>query len=393
MRAPEARERKEKKNNVNRMIRKTACVVTAGIWLLALFGGLWFAGFFSPVKDPLSAAGESMAEGSADQPRIREVTYKGMKFFLPEKGMVGIHASGCLNIRQVDRYLIQIEISDGTVEELWEEWSQKRELLLETGYRMEKEAELLEGEEGDYIRYVISLDDGRWSDFDRTYFDVVMAPADEGRHFLTVILYDKIDVENLDEATREKVFAEAFVRASAILAAACPTDEADEEPGTVWYEDKSLDPERRYVTEGTIVYKDGKHSLSYQLPERCMLTGDDAIGKTYYDEDDQIYVTADVVKHHDPVKATAKSMAESNVKGNLSRPHTSGEVQVNGRTFYYCTRTVVDYQKRKMVTTYTFDGFCDLGAGNVYCIHGYSEKSPKTLEPEYYLEWMDITVF
>ena len=55
--------------------------------------------------------------------------------------------------------------------------------------RMEKEAERVTGEGYDYIRYVLSLKDERGSDLDQTFFEVLLASADEERHFLVVILY------------------------------------------------------------------------------------------------------------------------------------------------------------------------------------------------------------
>lgn len=372
-------------------IRKAALIAAAGLWLLALFGGLWFAGVFSfgDRNDSDDAAEKLAAEGENEEPRVWEVVYKGMKFFLPQKGVVGVHASDCLNIRQDERYLIQIVIKDETVDERYGRWSKSREVLIEDGYRIEKEAERLAGEESDHVRYVVSLEKEQGSNLDRTYSEVILAPADEGRSFLAVIRYDEIDMEKLDETMREKLYEEALVRTSAILAGTIPTDELDDELGTYWWEDKNLDPENQYISEDTIVYRDGQYSLSYRLPGQCMLTTDNIAGKTYYDEDNQVYVTADVLKY---TWRTAKISAESHAEYQLSRPHSSGEVQVNGRTFYYYTFTVCEYKGKKKSTVYEFYGYCDLEDGSVYSIRGYSEVCPETLEPEYYLEWMNVTV-
>lgn len=372
-------------------IRKAALFAAAGLWLLALFGGLWFAGVFSfgDGNDSDGAAEKLTAEGENAKDRVWEVVYKGMKFFLPQKGVVGVHESDCLNIRQDERYLIQIVIRDETVDERYGRWSESREVLIEDGYRIEKEAEWLAGEESDHVRYVVSLEKDQGSYLDRTYSEVILAPADEGRCFLAVVRYDKIDMEKLDEAMRENLYEEGLVRTNAILAGTIPTDELDDELGTYWWEDKNLDPEHEYISEDTIVYRDGQYSFSYQLPEHCMLTTDNIAGKTYYDEDNQVYVSTSVLKYD---WRTAKHWADYQGESELSRPHSAGEAQVSGRTIYYKSFTICEYKGKKKSTVYEFYGYCDLEDGSVYYIRGYSEVCPKTLDPEYYFEWMNITV-
>lgn len=372
-------------------IRKAAFIAAAGLWLLALFGGLWFAGVFSfGARNGSDGAAEKLTEeGENAEDRVWEVVYKGMKFFLPPKGMVGIHESDCLNIRQDERYLIQIVINDETVDERYGRWNKSREALIEDGYRIEKEAEWLAGGESDHIRYVVSMEKVQGDNLDRTYFEVILAPADEGRHFLAMVRYDKINMDKLDETMREKLYEEALVRTSAILAETCPTDELDDELGTYWWEDKNLDPGHEYISEDTIVYRDGQYSLSYQLPGHCMLTTDNDAGKTYYDEDNQVYVSTSVLKYD---WRTAKYWADCHAEMDLSRPHSAGEAQVSGRTIYYCTFSVCEYKGKKKSTVYKFYGYCDLEDGSVYFIRGYSDVCPETLEPEYYLVWMDITV-
>ena len=375
--------------------KKAACVITAGLWLLVFFCGLWFAGVFSVgvrdgsygVADKLAA--EEAEEEGQERPRVWEVVFKGIKFILPQKGKVYLHGSGCMNIRQDERYLIQINIEEDTVDEMWARMEQKRESLIEAGYRMEKEAERLTGEGLNCVRYVISLEKERGSDFDRTYFEVILAPADEGRHILVVIPYDGIDVDKLDGTMREKIYEEAFVRANGILEAACPTDEPDDEVGMLWMEDKNIDPEHQYIAEDTIVYGDGQHSLSYKLPEHCMLTADNIAGKTYFDEDNEVYVQTSVLKY---TWMTARDMAESIAGRKLSRPLTSGEVKVNGRTFYYYTYSVKEYGKNEALTEYQFYGYCDLEDGRIYSIFGYADDYPGAVEEFYYLEWMNISV-
>lgn len=371
-------------------IKTAAWIAAIGLWLLALVGGLWFAGVISPDEAGGAPAAEESTVGEGDDgPRVWKVVFKGMQFTLQQKGTVYLHGSGCMNIRQDERYLIQIQIGDDTLDEMWACMEEKRESLIAFGYRMEKEAERLTGKGHDYVRYVISLEEERGSDLDRSYFEVMLAPADEGRHFLVVIPFDKIDVEKLDEAMREKIYGEALVRAREILDAACPTDEIDDEVGMLWTEDKSLDPEQRYISEDAIVYGNGQHSLSYVLPDHCMLTADNIAGKTYYDEDNQVYIMTSVVKY---TWMTAEDMKKSAADRELSRIHTEGEVQVNGRTFYYYTYSVLEYKKMEASTTYSFHAYCDLEDGSIYTISGFTDDYPGALEEIYYLEWMDISV-
>ena len=237
-------------------IGKMAWVAAAGLWLLALFGGLWFAGVFSLGENgvPYEAVCSLPAETDNEQSAVWEVVFQGMKFTLPQKGMVYLHESGCMNIRQEERYVIQIKLEENTVDEIWEGMKQKRESLINDGYRMEKEAERLTGQMGDYVRYVISLEKERGSDFDRSYFEVILAPADEGRHLLAAVRFNGIDVDKLDETLRERIYEEAFTQTDEIFASACPTEQMDDETGMLWMEDKSIDPEHRYISEDTIVY-------------------------------------------------------------------------------------------------------------------------------------------
>lgn len=372
-------------------IGKTMWVAAAVLWLLALFGGLWFAGVFSLGKKgvPHGAACPQSAETDNEQAAVWEVVFQGMKFTLPQKGKVYLHESGCMNIRRDERYLIQIKLEENTVDEMWEDIDQKRESLINDGYRIEKEAERLTEEMSDYVRYVISLEKERGSDFDRSYFEVILAPADEGRHLLAAIRFDGIDVDKLDETLRERIYEEAFTQTGEIFASAYPTEQMDDETGMLWMEDKSIDPEHRYISEDTIVYGDGQYRLSYRLPEHCMLTADNIAGKTYYNEDDHVYIWTNVVKY---TWMTAKDMAESSADRQLSRPLVSGEVKVNGRIFYYYTYSVMEYGKNEASTKYYFDGYCDLEDGSIYYINGYADDNPEAAEAAYYLEWMDISV-
>lgn len=373
-------------------IKKGVAAAVGGIGLLAFLLGLWFVGALSFGEKSNSEAGENGAPiGQNDgQERVWEIVFKGMKLTVPQKGKAYIHESGCLNIRQNEHYLIQIDIEEDELAYMWECMEYKRESLTGAGYRMEKEAEWLTGEGRECIRYVISLEKERGSEYDRSYFEVLLMPADEGRHFLTVICYDGLDVEKLNEADRDNRYDEALEAAEAIVHTACPTDESDDEKGTLWYEDVSLDPEEPYLSEDTFMYGDEGHGLSYRLPENCSLIADDIAGKTYFDTVNQVYIHTDVLKY---TWKTAEEMAKTSAAEELSRIHTEGEIEVSGRTFYYYTYSVLEYAKNKMKTRYYFQAFCDLEDGRIYTICGYADDYPATLEENYYLDWMDISLF
>lgn len=370
--------------------RKTG-IAAAAVWLFAVFLGLWFAGVLSFSEKGMSEAEESSvtAGQNEEQARVWEIVFRGMKFTIPQKGIALVHESGCLNIRQNDQYLIQISIEDDSIDDIWESMDTRRESLIESGYRLEKEAVRLTEGGQDCIRYVVSMEKERGSDYDRSYFEVVFAPAKEGRHILAVIRYDGIDVDGLDEETRDQVYAEGFAAAEAVLDTACPTDEIDDEVGSYWMEDVSLDPEQLYLAEDTITYGDGQYMLSVRLPEGCMLVADTIAGKEYFDSVNQVYIYANVIEYK---WQTAKDMADMLAARELSRIHEEGETEVNGRTFYYYSYSVLEYEKNKTTIRYHFEAFCDLEDGSIYTIAGYTEDYPEALEKAYYMNWMDVTL-
>ncbi|MCM1538427.1 MAG: hypothetical protein NC254_08520 [bacterium] len=383
-------------------IKRSGWIAAAGVWLSAVFLGLWFAGSFSfggtgaggtetgGAGTDTGGMSADAADGlEADAARIGnwEIIFSGMKFTIPQKGKALVHESGCLNIRQTDAYLLQIVLEEGTLDTMWEGMGEKQESLAASGYRMEKEAERLTGDGRDQIRYRISLGNERGSDYERTYFAVMLAPADEGRHFLAVLCYDGVDMEHLELAERDRLYEEAFAAAETVLSAAQKTDETDDEAGSFWMEDVSLTPERPYLSEDAIIYQDGQYRISYQLPEDCMLISDNIAGKTYLDTVHQVYVQTNVMRY---AWRTAKEMAEQFAAEELSRIHTQGEVTVNGRTFYYYSQSVMEYAKAGTEMHYYFHAYCDLDDGSVYYLYGRSDEEPAALEESYYFDWMNL---
>ena len=366
--------------------RKAGIIVAGGIFLLAVFMGLWFMGSLSFGEK--SRTETETTEQNEKQSRVWEIVFKGMKLTLPEKGKVYLHESGCMNARQQDKYLIQIDIEDNTIENMWAHMDSKKKSLIESGYRIDKEPEWINTGEITYIRYVISIEGERGSDFDRSYFEVILMPADTGRHFLSVIRFDGIDIETLDAKIRDHIYDEAMEAAVEILAMAVPTDERNDEIGTLWMEDKNIDPNQAYISEDSISYGDGKWILSYHLPENSQIISDNIAGKTYLDTDSQIYIQASITNY---TWETAKEKAQKLADSVLSRIHIQDEIEVNNRTFYYYTYSVLEYGKRKKKTYYYFHAFCDLENGDIYSIYGRADDCPMALDEMYYLDVMNIT--
>lgn len=357
-----------------------------GVFLLAFFMGLWFAGVLSFWEKGGENAEES--ENSGEPSEGWEVVFKGMKFIIPEKGMVGIHESGCMNIRPQDEYIIQIDIGDDTAEELWENINSKKKSLIEAGYRIVEEPEWIDRDEQDYFRYVISMADERGSDFEHTYYEVMLMSADAERHFLAVICFDGIDIENLGTKERDRIYDEKSEEALFILDQAVPTDQKDDEAGTIWYVEKNLDPNGAYLSEDSILCDDGEWTVSYRLPGNSQIVSDDIAGKAYLDTDNKIYIRVNTIKY---TWRTAEELAQYSAASVLSRIHDQGEIEIGDRSFYYYMYSVVEYGKTKTESHYYFHAYCDLENGDIYSISGYADDNPKALDEMYYLDVMSIT--
>ncbi len=358
----------------------------AGGFLLAAILGLWFMGVLSfGGRDEETVPAETAA---AEDRESWEAVFSGMKFFLPKQGMAAVHESGCLNVRQKDEYLIQIDMEDDTIEDMWARMEDKKKVLTDSGYRIEKEPEWIDGTDSPHIRYVISMADERGSDFRRSYFEVLLLPADGQRHFLAAIRYDGIDVEALREKQRESLYDEAADVAADILKRAVPTDEEDDLPGTFWMEDENLDPGGNLLAGDCMTDGDDGWSLSYRLPPDSQLVSDNVAGKTYLDTKHQIYILLDVT---DYTWETAKQKAQSLAQSELSRIHDQGQVEVGDYTFYYYSYSVLEYgEKEKLLHSY-FHAYCDLKNGSIYSVYGYADDCPMALEPGYYADVFSLT--
>lgn len=370
---------------------KWAGMAAAGVvFLSAVIMGLWFMGGLSFGKEmdhetEVALQGENQ---SMNQSRGWEIVFKGMKLTIPEKGMACIHESGCMNVRWRDDYLIQINIEDDTIENMWARMDSKRESLIGAGYRIDREPEWIQVEGRESIRYVISMSGERGSDFERSYFEVMLMPADTGRHFLAVARFDGIDIDGLDAEICDYLYKEASESVLEILDGAQPTDERDDEIGTFWMEDKNLDPDQSCLSEDSILCKDEEWLVSYQLPENSQLISDNIAGKTYLDMDNRIYIRTSITNY---TWETAQEKAQKLAANVLSRIHARGEAKVNGRIFYYYSYSVLEYGKKKKQIHYYFHAFCDLENGDIYSIYGSADDCPKAMDERYYLDVMNIT--
>lgn len=369
---------------MSRIGAKAGRLIAGAVFLSAVFIGLWFMGILSVGehdRQETETAGQKKG-------RVWEIFFKGMMLTIPEKGVAGIHETGCFNVRQKDDYLIQFDIKEDTIENVWTEIDGRMDSLTEDGYRTEKEPERIWYGEKEYIRYVVSLEKERGSEYDRSYFEVLLTSAGEERYFLTVICYDGIDLDNLKPEAREKMYEEAAYAAADILNGAVPTEESDDEAGTLWMEDVNIDPNQSYTSEDSISCKDGEWIVTYHLPQNCQIISDNIAGKSYLDTDNMSYIQVSIV---DFTWQTAEEMAPKLADAELSRIHTRGELEAGDKTFYYYTYSVLEYRKNKKETRYYFHAFCDLENDGIYCIYGYGDDCPQVLDEMYYLEVMDIT--
>lgn len=367
--------------------RQTGQIAAGVVFAFSIIMGLWFMGVLSlGAKEGIETEAEVTVKSETS--RNWEIIFKGMKLTVPEKGSACIHESGCMNVRQKDDYLIQIDIEDDIIENMWERMESKKKVLTESGYRIEQEPAWVEGEGQDSIQYVISMQDERGSDFDRSYSEVMLFPADEGRHFLAVVRFDGIDMENLGAKEREHMYDEAVKAVMDLLDEAAPTDERNDETGTFWMADENIDPDGTYISQDSILCKDGEGTISYRLPEKSQLISDNAAGKTYLDTDSLIYTQTSITNY---TWESAEEKAQKLADTVLSRIHDQGEAEVGGRTFYYYTYSVLEYGRQTKKTHYYFHAFCDLDNGDIFSIYGRADDCPEALDVMYYLDVMNLT--
>lgn len=322
-------------------------------------------------------------ETNTNNPEPWHIVFKGYAFSVEPVGLAIIHESGCINIRSCDEYLIQIDVEDGTAEELWNGRDERVKNMEDSGYVIELAPEKVELQGREYIRYIISLANERGADVDNTYFYVLVSDTGDDQRFFTVIKFDGIDIASLNVKEKDEIYEKAVDEVTSIVAGAVPTDETNDMAGSYWQETQPV--ENSASDNDTITNEDT--IVSYELPEGYILTDDDLSGKKYYSDNDSVNVTISVVPY---TWMTAADMAERERGAGISKVIRSGQYEVNGVTFYYYTYSILHIRGEKRSITYHFNGYADLKNGDIYSVYGFADDNPAAIEPGTYADFMKI---
>ena len=356
-------------------------------------------------------------ETNTNNPEPWHIVFKGYAFSVEPVGLAIIHESGCINIRSCDEYLIQIDVEDGTVEELWDSRDERVKNMEDSGYVIELAPEKVELQGREYIRYIISLANERGADVDNTYFYALVSDTGDDQRFFTVIKFDEIDIASLNVKEKDEIYEKAVDEVTSIVDGAVPTDETNDMAGSYWQETQPIE---NFATdndnnigadnitgadskvnknsddnssENDILIKDSITNedtiVSYELPEGYILTDDDLSGKKYYSDNDRVNVTISVVPY---TWMTAADMAERERGAGISKVIRSGQYEVNGVTFYYYTYSILYIRGGKRSITYHFNGYADLKNGDIYSVYGFADDNPAAMEPDTYADFMKINM-
>lgn len=326
-------------------------------------------------------------ETNTNKPEPWHIVFKGYAFSVEPVGLAIIHESGCINIRSCDEYLIQIDVEDGTAEELWNGRDERVKNMEDSGYVIELAPEKVELQGREYIRYIISLANERGADVDNTYFYVLVSDTGDDQRFFTVIKFDGIDIASLNVKEKDEIYEKAVDEVTAIVAGAVPTDETNDMAGSYWQETQPVDTGNSATDKDSITNEDT--IVSYELPEGYILTDDDLSGKKYYSDNDRVNVTISVVPY---TWMTAADMAERERGVGISKVIRSGQYEVNGVTFYYYTYSILYIRGGKRSITYHFNGYADLKNGDIYSVYGFADDNPAAMEPDTYADFMKINM-
>lgn len=332
-------------------------------------------------------------ETNTNNPEPWHIVFKGYAFSVEPVGLAIIHESGCINIRSCDEYLIQIDVEDGTAEELWNGRDERVKNMEDSGYVIELAPEKVELQGREYIRYIISLANERGADVDNTYFYVLVSDAGDDQRFFTVIKFDGIDIASLNVKEKDGIYQKAIDEVTSIVDGAVPTDETNDMAGSYWQETQPVDTENSTTDKGNNIDVDNITNedtiVSYELPEGYILTDDDLSGKKYYSDIDRVNVTISVVPY---TWMTAADMAERERGAGISKVIRSGQYEVSGVTFYYYTYSILYIRGEKRSITYHFNGYADLKNGDIYSVYGFADDNPAAMEPDTYADFMKINM-
>lgn len=332
-------------------------------------------------------------ETNTNKPEPWHIVFKGYAFSVEPVGLAIIHESGCINIRSCDEYLIQIDVEDGTAEELWNGRDERVKNMEASGYVIELSPEKVKLQGREYIRYIISLANERGADVDNTYFYVLVSDAGDDQRFFTVIKFDEIDIASLNVKEKDEIYQKAVDEVTSIVAGAVPTDETNDMAGSYWQETQPVDTENSATDKGNNIDVDNitneDTTVSYKLPEGYILTSDDLSGKKYYSKNDKINVMISVVPY---TWMTAADMAERERGAGISKVIKSGQYEEKGVTFYYYTYSILYIRGGKRSITYHFKGYADLKNGDIYSVYGFADGNPAAMEPDTYADFMKINM-
>lgn len=330
---------------------------------------------------------------NTNNPEPWHIVFKGYAFSVEPVGQAIIHESGCINIRSCDEYLIQIDVEDGTAEELWNGRDERVKNMEASGYVIELAPKKVKLQGREYIRYIISLANERGADVDNTYFYVLVSDAGDDQRFFTVIKFDEIDIASLNVKEKDEIYQKAVDEVTSIVAGAVPTDETNDMAGSYWQETQPVDTENSATDKGNNIDVDNitneDTTVSYKLPEGYILTSDDLSGKKYYSKNDKINVMISVVPY---TWMTAADMAERERGAGISKVIKSGQYEEKGVTFYYYTYSILYIRGGKRSITYHFKGYADLKNGDIYSVYGFADGNPAAMEPDTYADFMKINM-
>lgn len=355
-----------------------------------IFAALWFMGIIDPVQagkegkdretadNPLKAETDK-AENIAEE--LWQIVFKGFEFSIEPKGLAMIHESGCLNIRSCGEYLIQLDVEDKTAAEFWENKEEKTDNIEKAGYCIQQPPQKTDINGREYISYIVSLANERGSDYENSYFYVLISEAPGERRFLATVRFDGIDIASLDTKERAVYYEKALKEAADVIDSALPTDKSEDAAGTYWEKKPSGD----YRSQDSLFCDE--ITISYQLPEGYCLISDNEAGKTYYSEEDQTHVTVSVIPYS---WINAKAMAERKGSAGISKAVTEGEWEINGVYYQYYTYSVMYREEEEKSYSYHFHAYADLKNGDIYSLHGFTDKNAEVMNKEYFYDFMNI---
>lgn len=364
--------------------RLISMIVTACVFAGVVYIALSFMGIVNPLWDDRYDNDPALVDETDRDTSITEkwqIVWKGFEFLVEPVGQAMIHQSGCLNIRSCDEYLIQIDVEEESLADFWKNRDEKTHYMEAIGYGIQLEPEQIQIDGHEYIRYIVKLDQERGSDFDSSYFYVLLSEASEEKRFLATIRFDGIDVATLDAEERSVLYEKALEQTSDVISSARPADRNDDVPGSYWQKEEpvaSLSEDSFAVDEITV---------SYRIPEQYDLISDDEAGKRYYSEDDRTYVTTSVIPYS---WLTAEEMAENQKGAGISKIIKEGDYEINGIQYYYYTYSIMYIKGDEKSYSYHFHAFADLKNGDIYSIHGFTDTNSGILNKEYLYNFMNI---